>query len=583
MKSSFPIKRGHGFRWLTVAAVIVPVVLLAVVAQHDYGRVAAEITDNARSNASLLREHAIKVLEQHELVLRTFDERVRGMSWDEIEDSPELRRELQAVPVKFPHIAGIALADATGRLRAASSVTGKMPQISISDRDYFIAQREGYQGPFLSAPYMGRISGVANVALSLRRFAADGRFDGTIHVAVDVNYVLRFWESVASPGTAIALTREDGQIVVRYPVGEVTKLSPDSPLMQAVRRSPDGMFQGVSRVDGVHRITAYRQLGSYPAYVAYAVPAGLVAQAWLRHMLAFAVAAAFAALALAGAIFVARREMRDREAALMSLRREVDARERAEGALLQAQKMEAVGKLTGGIAHDFNNLLTVIIGNLARVEHDLSDHRLSRMVRNALRGAERASELTQQLLAFSRKQRLEIRAVDLVPLVAKVRALMGRTLGAAIEIETIAGPSVWPAWIDPHQTEAAILNLALNARDAMPSGGRLTITLANVTAADPRRPEELPVRDYVMLSVSDTGGGMTPEVARRAFEPFFTTKETGKGTGLGLSQVYGLAQQSGGTAEIESAPGRGTQVRLYFPRALESRRLQQGTVSNATA
>jgi PAS domain S-box-containing protein len=236
----------------------------------------------------------------------------------------------------------------------------------------------------------------------------------------------------------------------------------------------------------------------------------------------------------------------------------------AQEQLRQSQKMEALGQLTGGIAHDFNNLLTVVVGGLDLIVKRAADPKLERYARNALEAAERGARLTAQLLAFSRVQRLEVRPTLVAPLVEQMRPLLANVLGPKIEKLFQLDAELTPVLADPTQLELAVLNLAINARDAMPEGGRLTIVTRQVAVTnDP----ELEPGDYVELCISDTGTGMPPDVARRAFEPFFTTKEVGRGTGLGLSMVYGVARQSGGTARIESAEGEGTTVRLTFRRA----------------
>jgi PAS domain S-box-containing protein len=249
---------------------------------------------------------------------------------------------------------------------------------------------------------------------------------------------------------------------------------------------------------------------------------------------------------------------------------DITAQKDAEAKLVQAQKMEVVGQLTGGVAHDFNNLLTAVLGNLELLERRSSDATSSRFLQSARRSAERGAKLTEQLLAFSRKQHLQPRAIDANRIVAGMGELLARTMGGTVQVRTALDPQLWPALLDPTQVELMILNLAINARDAMAESGVLTIATANLAAGMPGAPPEIGRRDCVLLSVSDTGTGMSPEVLSRAFEPFFTTKDVGKGSGLGLSQVYGLVKQSGGVVRIESRPGHGTTVWLYLLRAGES-------------
>jgi signal transduction histidine kinase/CheY-like chemotaxis protein len=255
------------------------------------------------------------------------------------------------------------------------------------------------------------------------------------------------------------------------------------------------------------------------------------------------------------------------EAANRQLAEQIGERERVESALRRAQRLEAVGQLTSGVAHDFNNLLTVVLGNARQLQKSESDPAARRRLDMMTQAAERGARLTSQMMAFSRQQKLEARAVDLNDTVSRMHDLLQSTMGGSVRLQTRLQPDLWGAMIDPTQIELVILNLAINARDAMEVGGALTVTTANVVLGLPERPESPPAGEYVRLCVSDTGSGMTDEVLAKAFEPFFTTKEVGKGSGLGLSQVFGLAKQSGGGVQIDTRAGEGTAVSIYLPRA----------------
>ncbi|TXM72443.1 response regulator [Methylobacterium sp. WL12] len=251
------------------------------------------------------------------------------------------------------------------------------------------------------------------------------------------------------------------------------------------------------------------------------------------------------------------------------LKREIGERERAEDALRLNQRLEAVGQLTSGVAHDFNNLLTVIAGNIEFLERAVSDDRSKRRLSMMKGAADRGARLTAQLLAFSRRQRLEPTPVGLNDTVVSMGELLQSSIGGAVQIETTLQADLWPALIDATQIELVILNLAINARDAMAVGGRLTIETANViVTGPPSRPEQPQPGEYVMVSVSDTGTGMPPEILSRVFEPFFTTKEVGKGSGLGLAQVFGFVKQSGGGIRIDTVLGEGTSIKVYLPRVV---------------
>ncbi|HZZ90827.1 MAG TPA: CHASE3 domain-containing protein [Caulobacteraceae bacterium] len=253
--------------------------------------------------------------------------------------------------------------------------------------------------------------------------------------------------------------------------------------------------------------------------------------------------------------------------------RDITERVRGEERLRESQRMEAIGQLTGGVAHDFNNLLQVIRGNLELLQRNLEgDERGSTRLRNAIYGAERAAQLTRQLLAFARRQPLAPKVVNLSRLVSDMADLLRRTLGEAIEVETVVAGGLWNTVADPAQVESAILNLALNARDAMPGGGRLTVEITNASLDDAyaRAVRDVTAGQYVMLAVTDTGQGMPEDVRAHVFEPFFTTKSDGKGTGLGLSMVYGFVKQSNGHVQIYSEVGQGTTVKIYLPRSREA-------------
>jgi PAS domain S-box-containing protein len=259
------------------------------------------------------------------------------------------------------------------------------------------------------------------------------------------------------------------------------------------------------------------------------------------------------------------------EARTAELQSEMHKRQEAQSALVQAQRLEAIGQLTGGVAHDFNNLLTIIGGNLELLTPRLTDEQSRSYAARAAHAADLGARLTAGLLSFARRRRLAPAVLDLRDVVFRTSELLARTLGEDIQLTTQLAPDLWPIKVDPSEVESAILNLAINARDAMPRGGRLMVETSNVRLDGSERGvrETIEAGDYVRLALTDTGVGMTSEIAARAIEPFFTTKDAGKGTGLGLSTVYGFAKQSGGYLSIYSEPGRGSTISLYLPRAAE--------------
>ena len=364
---------------------------------------------------------------------------------------------------------------------------------------------------------------------------------------------------------SFALIRNDGEVLARFPAPTTggVKLDPSTGFGRLIAEHPEGgRYTTVSTVDQLERRFSVRKLEGFPLYVSSSLQTSDIRRAWLWYMAGHLV---FGIPATAFFVVLILLAMRNTSA----LYAEAERRELLEASLRQSQKMDAVGRLTGGVAHDFNNLLTIILGNLQMALRNLPEGRPRNLISKALLGAERATELTKRLLAFARSQPLNPQPVDANSLVASMSELLGRTLGEAISIETVRSGGLWQVEIDASELEAAILNLAVNARDAMTQGGRLTIETGNTLLDEEycESIEDLKPGQYVMISVTDTGSGMPKDVIERAFDPFFTTKPAGAGTGLGLSQVYGFVKQSGGHVRIYSEANEGTTVRIYLPRS----------------
>jgi signal transduction histidine kinase len=572
---------------LLVASVLGPLLLLMLASWQDYREIDRQAEQNVGKTVEILDEHALKVLETVELVLARVDEHVAAMGWDEIAASEPLHLYLKKMGESLPQTTAIWLLDADGRRRNSSVFFPPPPVSPALDRDYFAALKQEDVGTFIGQAYVGRTrTDRLFFSVARRRGSADGRFDGVIVVSLSPQYFADFYRTmIADSDDVISLLRSDGAVLARgpEPLAQPFAFNPQSAIMRAIGRADSGVFSAASPLDGVERLTGYRKLAHYPIYVTYGMARATIVEQWHRDVVIYALIAAAVALSLYLVSLLALRRSQKEQLALArwretatGLRQEILRRQSIEATLRQAQKMEAIGQLTGGIAHDFNNLLTVIIGNIERLQNQLppADEGLHRLAAGALGGANRAATLTQRLLAFSRRQPLEPTSLDLNRLVAEMSELLHRTLGERITIETILAADLWRAFADAHQLENALLNLVLNARDAMPTGGKLTIETANVSLDDDSgaRNSEVQPGDYVLLAVTDTGTGMSDEVAAKAFEPFFTTKEVGKGSGLGLSMVYGFAKQSQGQVTIDSEIGRGTTITLYLPRAPSTER-----------
>src|ERR1019366_1214580 len=344
-----------------------------------------------------------------------------------------------------------------------------------------------------------------------------------------------------------------------------------------------GFYTSTSQVDNIERRFGVRRFGTTPLYLTAGIATSAIRDEWIAGMAPHLVFGVPATLTLFITLGIVLRRTQ-------SLYQEVDRRAKAEDALRQSQKLDAIGQLTGGVAHDFNNFLTIIIGNIENAQRQLESWtdggqaQLARRLGNAMQGAQRAATLTKRLLAFSRQQPLNPKAVDLNRLLNGLMDFLTRALGEDISLEIVGAGGVWTVEADSAELESAILNLAINARDAMPAGGKLTIEVSNSYLDEAYCQDHADLRpgQYVQIAVTDTGSGMTREVIARAFEPFFSTKETGQGTGLGLSQVYGFVKQSRGHISIYSEVGEGTTVKIYLPRLIGAEATAEGKRTNPT-
>jgi PAS domain S-box-containing protein len=382
-------------------------------------------------------------------------------------------------------------------------------------------------------------------------FGADGKPERSVGTLIDITDAKRV-EAALFEKSPVALflvaVQPDGGFVYEE-VNPVFCRYTGVPREAIVGRSPEEVFdETVSSIVNQHYGMCVRTGRGYEYEISGELPAGFLVRRTVLEPIEW--------------------DENGRVCRILAAAMDLTEARRLEAALRQSQKIEALGQLTGGVAHDFNNLLTAVLGNLSLLIRNLPAGNERRFAESAQRAAERGARLTQQLLAFARRQQMTLRPIELNALVTGLRDLLARTLGEIIVVETELAPTLWPAVADANQVELVVLNLAINARDAMPQGGPLKISTANLAEGDPLLPPEL-TGDYVMVAVADRGTGMSETVRARAFEPFFTTKEVGRGSGLGLSMVYGVASQSGGGAAIESTPGLGTVVRVFFKRAAE--------------
>ena len=579
--------------WLWAAMLLgaaVPLAMLVAGALSLYDRALADAHVRVERAARISEEHALKVLETNITVI--------NQALDIVGDEPEaallqreaaLHRQLKRMAASLPQLQGVFIIGASGQMIATNRALPAPHQIDFSDRAYFAHHRAGGPQPYFSEVLTSRTTGEPFFDMSVRRTLADGRFGGTVSTSLSPAYFAKFYRDV-SDGTAavgIALRRADGLLLASWPPTpslsdakvSVGSLGASGARGASAASITSGASAAALMTDADLQATAAarrtslvatRQLGNYPVFVTAQMDSQMALAPWYDQMLLL-LAVTFPTVA--GLVYIGwlalQRTRRALEVAT-ALREETEQRTKAEESLRQSQKMQAVGQLTGGIAHDFNNLLQIIAANLHLIGKDVgANPGVAKRLAHAAEAVKRGANVASQLLAFGRRQPLAPKVIHAGKLVLGMEDLLRRALGEAMKVEVIVSGGLWNTKVDPSQLENAVLNLALNARDAMDGVGQLTIEVSNASLdqAYAEQHQDLQPGQYVMLSVSDTGVGMTAEVAAQAFLPFFTTKPPGAGTGLGLSMVYGFVKQSGGHARIYSEPGHGSNVKLYLPRS----------------
>jgi two-component system NtrC family sensor kinase len=557
---------------LRVACVVLPALLFVGLAWVDYRVELARTRNDVVTTASALAEHARTVVETVDLVIARVLDHVGQQDWATIAASPETHEFLDHLRRQLPQVEAVFLVDPNG-LIAASSRGYPMPRYDVHDAEYFAAAKEGGDGAVvITAPFPGTVSGTTGFMISRRRML-DDKFDGVVGVTVSRQYFESFYRAVLDQpnASAAALVRSDGAVLVRFPdtPGDHIVLPASDALMVAARTgNAAGVLSGQSSLDDAASIAAFRWLHDLPLLVSYSINESVLLTTWAINVAVIAVCAMLLSVLLLATEQLVRRRTAAEHDALRRLVEETERRRQAEARAQQSQKMEALGRLTGGVAHDFNNLLAAILGSLELVLRRESDPRSVRLLQTATEAAQRAARLTAQMLAFSRKHEVAVQSVDANGVIKGMDDLLCRTLGPSIRLHYDLADDLWPALADLAQLELALLNLAVNARDAMPDGGELTFRTNVVTVADADGQEpRLQPGDYVCIQVIDTGIGMSAEVRARAHEPFFTTKGPGGGTGLGLSMVDGFVSELGGALSFASVPGAGTTVSLFLCKA----------------
>jgi signal transduction histidine kinase len=549
-----------------------------------------DIADAKRDLTSLdllLVEETSRSLQSVDLVLRSVQTKlladgvIDAETYARQEAGHEMEAFLQGRIAGLPQLAGLTLVAADGRLISFSR-DAPVPEINVANPDFFQALREQpADRPFVSDPVEKRASGTWTVHLGRRVTTQNGTFVGFVLGAVNVSYFENLYRSLRlGEGGGVSLWRRDGILLARYPriegIGQHFAIKSFDGMLD---RADFGTYETERSLDGPARLVATAASKDFPIVINVTRTFDQILADWRKAALTIFGIATIAAVAAGFAIWTLLRQLTAYEELAVAIgerEKAIEERGKIEAQLRQAQKLEAVGQLTGGIAHDFNNLLTVILGGLETIRRRLpalpqsaDTARIARAADMAVQSVESAATLTNRLLAFSRSQPLDPRIIAPDELLESMTELLRRTLGEKIDLQTRFPAGVWHIRADPNQLENAILNLAVNSRDAMPEGGRLTIETRNVVLDESflrTLPEAGSPGAYVLIGITDTGTGMDEATLERAFEPFYTTKEVGKGTGLGLSQVYGFVRQSNGVVKIYSEVSGGTSVKIYLPR-----------------
>ena len=553
---------------MMIASLVLPAALFAYTSWMSYSDIHAVADERILRSLDVMQEQALKVFQTIDRTFAEVNEVVRDMSDADIRaEEPRLHERLASIVATMPQLHAIMLIGSDGELLASSSLAAVPRSVLFKDRDYFVTHAGRDSGTYVSDMRSSPLPGISGdyFDVSHRLQSSGGDFNGVISIAVRPSYFEDFYRLIGpTGGSYYGLIRDDGAYLGRYPplADRARRLSPRSAFRRTIGAGVDrGLFTTRSEIDGISRRFGFRKLPGYPVYALAGVTAAALNAQWLAKMtwqLAFGLPATLLIFAV---LWVALRRTR-------RLYEEAERREFAEDALRQAQRLEAIGQLTGGVAHDFNNLLMIVSGSVHRLRRHLSDEKQTRLLDAIANATERGESLTRQLLAFSRRSTLQPSVIDLAARLPELKELLSRSLRDDIEIRVQVARRPCLVKVDSSELELALLNLAFNARDAMPAGGTLTIAAKPIVLRGKASDEGL-TGDFVAIRVADSGEGIPPDVLPRVFEPFFTTKEVGKGTGLGLSQVYGFARQSGGAATITSTPRRGTAITLFLPRSFE--------------
>ncbi|UUX94904.1 ATP-binding protein [Aquabacterium sp. J223] len=552
----------QSLRWLMGAMLVLPAAFFGSVAWYAHHKALDDALGRLVATASTAQEHAARVVETNRLIAQQVTISLGELDDDAVRaDEAAWHQRLRRLSEGLRQVQSVWVWNAEGRALLGSLFLPAPADLRVEDRDYFTACRDGSPDWFYSEPLTSRRTGDHVFNITRCRRSADGRFLGAVSVSLRPDHFLEFYRPLlqAEPGLRLRLLRDDGRVLVDSADAGTRPESAGLPAALTELAAGPRLVTRWREPDAGVVATVLQRVPDTPLVLAASLPRAAALAPWQRQLAVLALAIVPGALATAYVALVAMRRTRRELAAVARLRQESEQRGRAEQALRQAQKLEALGQLTGGVAHDFNNLLMVIHTNaylLGRRDPTLAD---SRALQALQRAVVSGTQLTRQLLAFAKRQPLQPQVLRLQDSLPALADLLKTSVGGRVQLDIAVDPATPPVHVDAAELELALLNLAINARDAMPSGGRLSVSAAPRVGADGR--------PHAAVEVRDSGSGIPAELRDKVFEPFFSTKPAGHGTGLGLSQVWGFCEQAGGRVLLDSEPGRGTTVCLLLPAA----------------
>jgi signal transduction histidine kinase len=555
-------------RLALAAAIVFPLVFILVSAYWNFKDRVTSAGDIALRSARIAEEHALKLFDIDAALTARLSDALGTRDDAAIHNNEAYYHALSGrLGGGYPQVAAISVFGTQGQLLVSTKLF-PVPAASIGTRADFRAVADAPAVFYLSGPMRSQVTQAAVFNLVRGRSDAQGHFLGVVSIAMDPDYFKAFYRDVVGADSPMhmGLIRADGAVLAWYPSlkNSITVLAPDTPFMQAAREmKPAGLLRMRSSLDGGQRIVAYRRVGGYDAYVTAGYPMSAVWAGWARHMTVVGAATLLPSLALWLFLLISMRRLTAEQALWSRLSDEAASRAVLEKAQREHQQLETLGNLVGTVAHDFNNLLMSVSANAQTSLRSTGP--VTTQLHAILRAVDTGQALTRRLLGVARKQPLREEVLD-VNQWANEFALVRAALGEATEFVLDLDPQAWTIRVDAAEFELAVLNVAINARDAMPQGGRFVLAVHNVTLPAGRL-AQLPAGDYLRLSMTDSGVGMPAPVRARAFEPFFSTKAFGQGSGLGLSQALAFCERSGGAISLASEPGQGTEVTFYLPRA----------------